>query len=44
MTDGEEGVGLGSTRARIERMCGGTLSLSPRDGGGLVVRLWIPDA
>lgn len=39
----EEGVGLGSTKARLRRMCGGNLILAPRDGGGTVVTVWIPD-
>lgn len=43
VTDGGEGVGLGSTRARIERMCGGSLTIAPRDGGGAVVTLFMPE-
>ena len=41
--EGEEGVGLASTEARLRRMCGGSLKIVPRDGGGTVVTLWIPD-
>ena len=41
--DGGEGVGLGSTRARVERMCGGKLTIAPREGGGAVVTLFLPD-
>ena len=41
--DAEEGVGLTSTRLRLERMCGGTLDISPRKGGGAVAILRIPD-
>ena len=41
--DVEEGVGLGSIRARVERMCGGSLDIAPRAGGGAVVTLRIPD-
>ena len=41
--DVEEGVGLGSVRARVERMCGGSLDIAPRAGGGAVVTLRIPD-
>ena len=41
--DGEEGVGLTSTRLRLERMCGGTLEISLREGGGAVATLQIPD-
>ena len=41
--DMEEGVGLASTRLRLERMCGGTLSITPRAGGGAAATLRIPD-
>ena len=41
--DAEEGVGLASTRLRLERMCGGTLDISLREGGGAVATLRIPD-
>ena len=41
--DAEEGVGLASTRLRLERMCGGTLNFSLREGGGAVATLRIPD-
>ena len=41
--DAEEGVGLASTRLRLERMCGGTLEIAPREGGGAVATLRIPD-
>lgn len=40
--DVEEGVGLSSTRVRVERMCGGSLEIAPRDGGGAVVTLFLP--
>ena len=40
--EGSDRIGLSSTRERIRGMCGGTLSIEPRDGGGTVVRLWIP--
>lgn len=43
IADDEEGVGLGSTRARVERMCGGRLTIAPRDGGGTTVTLFLPD-
>ena len=42
-TDGGEGVGLGSTRARVEGMCGGKLTIAPREGGGAVVTLFLPN-
>ena len=41
--DMEEGVGLTSSRLRLERMCGGTLNIEPRKGGGAVATLRIPD-
>ena len=41
--EGEEGVGLASTVARLRRMCGGSLRILPRDGGGAVVTVTIPD-
>ena len=40
--EGSGRIGLSNTRERIRGMCGGTLSIEPRDGGGTVVRLWIP--
>ena len=43
IADSEEGVGLGSTRTRIERMCGGRLTIAPREGGGVTVKLFMPD-
>ena len=43
LSDGEVGVGLGSTRDRVAQMCGGRLDIAPRAGGGTVVTLWIPD-
>ena len=41
--DMEEGVGLTSSRIRLERMCGGTLNIAPRKGGGVVATLRIPE-
>lgn len=43
MLEGEEGVGLASTGVRLRRMCGGNLKIAPRDGGGTIVTMWIPD-
>ncbi len=40
-SDGE-GVGLKNVSDRLVRMCGGTLRIAPRDGGGAMVTLWIP--
>jgi len=39
--DGSQ-VGLNSVRERLKHMCGGTLTILPRQGGGTVVHLWIP--
>ena len=41
--DAEAGVGLTSTRLRLEKMCGGTLNISLREGGGATATLRIPD-
>jgi len=38
-----EGVGLSNVRNRLSVMCGGTLSLSQRENGGVTAVLWIPD-
>ena len=40
----EEGLGLANTQLRLQQMCQGTLKIAPREGGGTVVTLWIPDA
>ena len=37
-----DGISLKNVRERLEIMCGGTLHIMPRDGGGAVVTLWIP--
>ena len=37
-----DGVSLKNVRERLEIMCGGTLHIMPRDGGGAIVTLWIP--
>ena len=34
---------LTNIRRRLEMMCGGKLTITPRDGGGTVVRVTIPD-
>lgn len=41
-SDGES-VGLNSVRDRLDRMCGGTVRIAPRDGGGTIATLWIPE-
>ena len=33
---------LANIRQRLEMMCGGTLDIAPREGGGTVVRMTIP--
>lgn len=45
ISEGDEGggVGLASTEARLRRMCGGSLKIAPRKGGGAVVTVWIPN-
>ena len=40
--DGAAHVGLGNVRERLALMCGGTLEISPRAGGGPLVRIMIP--
>ena len=37
-----DGVGLKNVSERLALMCSGTLHITPRDGGGAVVTLWIP--
>ena len=34
---------LANIRQRLEMMCGGTLEIAPREGGGAVVRVTIPE-
>ncbi|MBR2764679.1 MAG: histidine kinase [Blautia sp.] len=43
MEPDSDGVGLSSVRKRLELMCGGTLRIRPREGGGAVATMWIPD-
>ena len=40
--DNEPHIALNNIRNRLEMMCGGTLTVSPRDGGGTVVKVTIP--
>ena len=35
---------LTNIRQRLEMMCGGKLTIAPRDGGGTVVTVTIPDS
>ena len=39
----ESGIALKNIRQRLEIMCGGSLTITPNDGGGTVVTLTIPD-
>ncbi len=41
--DGDPHIALTNIRQRLEMMCGGTLSIMPREGGGTVVRVKIPE-
>ncbi len=41
--DSEQHLTLDNIRQRLELMCGGSLTITPRDGGGTVVTLTIPD-
>ncbi len=36
-------IGLNNVRGRLELICGGSLTISPRPGGGTVVTISIPD-
>ena len=40
--DSEAHIGLANVRERLELMCGGTLDVAPRSGGGTVVTVSIP--
>lgn len=35
---------LTNIRERLKMMCGGTITITPRDGGGTVVKIMIPTA
>lgn len=39
---GTDGVGLKNVSERLAQLCGGSLRVTPRNGGGAVVTLWIP--
>lgn len=41
--DNEPGIALKNIRQRLEMMCGGSLAITPNDGGGTVVTLTVPD-
>ena len=40
--DDEPHIALNNIRQRIEMMCKGTLTITPRSGGGTVVTVFIP--
>ena len=40
--DNEPHIGLNNIRQRLELMCGGTLTITPREGGGTSVKVTIP--
>ena len=42
--DGAVHVGLQNVRDRLRMMCGGTLEIGPREGGGTAVTVWLPSA
>ncbi len=42
--DGEGHLALDNIRQRLEIMCGGTLTIMPRDGGGTRVTVTVPDS
>ena len=39
----EPGIALNNIRQRLELMCGGSLTITPNEGGGTVVTLLVPD-
>jgi signal transduction histidine kinase len=41
--NGDPGIALDNIRQRLEMMCGGSLAITPRDGGGTIVKITIPD-
>ena len=40
----DPGIALDNIRQRLEMMCGGSMTITPRDGGGTVVTVVIPDS
>jgi len=42
--DSEPHIALKNIRQRLELMCGGSLTITPNDGGGTVVTVTIPDS
>ena len=41
--NGEPGIALKNIRQRLKMMCGGSMTIQPRDEGGTVVMITIPD-
>jgi sensor histidine kinase YesM len=39
----DSGITLKNIRQRLEMMCGGSMSINPREGGGTIVKITIPD-
>ena len=39
----EPHIALDNIRERLETMCGGTLEIVPKDQGGTIVRIWVPE-
>ncbi len=42
--DSEPHIALKNIQQRLELMCGGSMTITPKDGGGTVVKLTIPDS
>lgn len=40
--DNEPHIGLNNVSERLKALCGGTLSINPRDGGGVIITMRIP--
>ena len=40
----DPGIALANIRQRLEMMCGGSMTIHPREGGGTVVTVTIPDS
>ena len=42
MDNDDPHIALANISERLEMMCGGTLTISPRENGGTVIRVWVP--
>ena len=40
----EHGIALDNIRQRLEMMCDGSLTITPKKGGGTIVTVMIPDS